>query len=243
MVFKVRVNMVRAKLYLVMAILGLLAVPIVACSSAPTHTSDPSTIVETEEPMLSTTLKRNCPPTVRGNFDSVGLAIGEMAVNFTLKDIHGNEFVLSRLLAEKPVVMVFGSFTCPPFRRLCAANDTLSDKYGDQVHFIIIHVRESHAVDTGRPSLYTYDEEGNPIYESQTYDERLEVARKTVAAEGITVPVLVDEMDNPLWCTYGPAPNIAYLIATDGTIVEKQGWYQPQEMEVAIIEYLARDDN
>ncbi len=110
------------------------------------------------------------------------------------------------------------------------------------MHFIIIYTLEAHPTDSPRPGPYSTDEDGNPIYESQTYDERLEVARKTVAAEGITVPVLVDEMDNPLWCTYGPAPNIAYLIATDGTIVEKQGWYQPQEMEVTIIEYLAGDD-
>jgi len=55
---------------------------------------------------------------------------------------------------------------------------------------------------------------------------------------GITVPVLVDEMDNLIWHTYGPAPNIAYLIGTDGKILVKQGWYQPQQMEAAIEEYL-----
>ena len=55
--------------------------------------------------------------------------------------------------------------------------------------------------------------------------------------------MLVDEMDNPLWCTYGPAPDIAYLIGTDGKIVEKQGWYNPEEMEAAIVDYLARDNN
>jgi len=41
----------------------------------------------------------------------VGLDKGEKAVNFKLKDVNGNEFVLSSLLDEKPVVMVFGSFT------------------------------------------------------------------------------------------------------------------------------------
>jgi hypothetical protein len=51
---------------------------------------------------------------------------------------------------------------------------------------------------------------------------------------GITVPVLIDEFDNPVWCTYGPAPNIAYLIDRDGIIIEKQGWYQPELMEKAI---------
>ena len=42
---------------------------------------------------------------------AVGLDKEEKAVNFKLKDVYGNEFVLSKLLAEKPVVMVFGSFT------------------------------------------------------------------------------------------------------------------------------------
>lgn len=66
----------------------------------------------------------------------------------------------------------------------------------------------------------------------------MELARKTVAEEGISVTVLVDEMDNPVGCTYGPAPNNAYLIGTDGTIMEKQGWYQPEQMEAAIVKYL-----
>jgi hypothetical protein len=109
------------------------------------------------------------------------------------------------------------------------------------MHFIIIYTREAHAVDTGRTGSYSRDEEGNPIYEPQTYEERLELAIKTINVEGITVPVLVDEMDNPLWCTYGPAPNIAYLIGTDGKIVARQGWYNPEEMESSILAYLGNN--
>ncbi len=108
------------------------------------------------------------------------------------------------------------------------------------MHFIIIYTKEAHAIDTGRVGRSSYDEQGNPIYEPQTYDERIALAHKTITAEGITVPVLVDEMDNAVWHTYGPAPDIAYLIGTDGKIVEKQGWYQPPEMEAAIVDYLAR---
>ncbi len=89
----------------------------------------------------------------------------------------------------------------------------------------------------------SYDEEGNPIYEPETYQQRIDLARKTVAAEGLMVPVLVDEMDNAVWLTYGPAPDIAYLIGTNGKIVTKQGWYQPPEMEVAIIDYLGQTGN
>jgi len=119
----------------------------------------------------------------------------------------------------------------------------LAKKYGSQVHLIILYTKEAHAIDTGRVGRSSYGEEGNPIYEPRTYDERVELARKAVAAEGIIVPVLVDEMDNAVWLTYGPAPNIAYLIGTNGKIVKKQGWYQPQEMEADIVDYLAQAGN
>ncbi len=107
------------------------------------------------------------------------------------------------------------------------------------MHFVIIYTREAHPADSQRQGRYSTDAEGNPVYQPQTYEARLELARKTVTEEGIEVPVLVDEIDNPIWCTYGPAPNIAYLIGTDGRIVEKQGWYQPELMEAAIEKYLA----
>ena len=41
----------------------------------------------------------------------MGLAVGEPAVEFTLKDVNGTPHTLSALLAEKPVVIVFGSYT------------------------------------------------------------------------------------------------------------------------------------
>ncbi len=65
------------------------------------------------EPILSNALTRDCKPgrPSGAGFETVGLSEGGKAVNFTLKDIHGSEFILSQLLAEKPVVMVFGSFT------------------------------------------------------------------------------------------------------------------------------------
>ncbi len=85
-------------------------------SSSPSLTPTPTTTsnVEPEEPVLSDSLKRDCQLTqspVRGDPESAGLRVGEKAFNFTLRDIYGTEFRLSRLLAEKPVVMVFGSFT------------------------------------------------------------------------------------------------------------------------------------
>jgi len=79
-----------------------------------TPESDRNTNTDCEpiEPVLLDELKRNCQITQgSGNFNQTGLAVGEIAVNFTLRDINGSEFRLSQFLAEKPVMMIFGSFT------------------------------------------------------------------------------------------------------------------------------------
>ena len=130
-----KIEVTKTGLCIVLVILFLIMVQFAACStlpepttpptpsheiappaSAPTVPSKPTTThpgeTEHREPILLKDLKRNCQINQGSeDFDTVGLSIGETAVNFALKDIHGTEVQLSRLLAEKPVVMVFGSFT------------------------------------------------------------------------------------------------------------------------------------
>jgi len=76
------------------------------------------------------------------------------------------------------------------------------------------------------------------LYQPDHYEWRLAQAKRMKEALlSVEIPVLVDKMDNPVWCNYGPAPNCAYLIDTDGTVIEKQGWYDPDLMEQAINSY------
>ena len=42
---------------------------------------------------------------------TTGINTGDTAIEFTLKDIHGNSHTLSSLLETKPVLMVFGAYT------------------------------------------------------------------------------------------------------------------------------------
>ena len=97
----------KAKPCLLIAILGLVALSVIACNS----TSSPPADVGFAEQALPTTLERGCSPSTLENVNDAGLAVGEMAIDFTLNDTYGNEYVLSQLLVEKPVVMIFGSFT------------------------------------------------------------------------------------------------------------------------------------
>ena len=84
----------------------------------PMEASPPEIVSDTEQPttqpptpitpLLSTNLVRGC-----GGRDQSKKhpQEGDQAIEFALKDVEGNPYVLSELLLEKPVVLIFGSFT------------------------------------------------------------------------------------------------------------------------------------
>ena len=76
-------------------------------SQQPTATSE-AVIVEVAAPMLSTELARGCEQKGGG---AQSPKEGQPAIDFTLLDPDGNSYTLSELLKEKPVVIIFGSFT------------------------------------------------------------------------------------------------------------------------------------
>jgi hypothetical protein len=196
-------------------------------------------------PALSGSLVSGCTAGQYPN-DDTGLRIGNKAVDFTLRNVDGNEVRLSAILSEKPVLLELGSFSCFNCRQQEIASNTLYEKYSDKVNFILVHTIEAYPV--GSPCPYTgsefinqqssYDWNSKPIRQPKTFEERLAQARESIKELQIHVPVLVDSMDNAVWCTYGPASNIAYLIDSDGTIVAKQLNYFPLEMELAILKLL-----
>lgn len=77
---------------------------------APAPSSSPDSSVDGL--LSSDALMKGCQRSrPSGGFENVGLAVGESAIDFTLRDVDGNTFNLAQLLSEKPVVMVSGSFT------------------------------------------------------------------------------------------------------------------------------------
>ena len=52
--------------------------------------------------------------------------------------------------------------------------------------------------------------------------------------------ILVDGMDNKVWKAWGSAPNCAYLIGTDGRVVEAQPWFDAGPMRAALEKLLAK---
>jgi hypothetical protein len=65
-------------------------------------------------PALQTLPPVTCPAEREANnneFNQVGPDVGETAINFSLESTTGGNITLSELLVEKPVVLIFGSFT------------------------------------------------------------------------------------------------------------------------------------
>jgi hypothetical protein len=127
------------------------------------------------------------------------------------------------------------------------ASEELYAKYKDDIQFLIVYTIEAYPVGSPCPysgretivdSSTTPDPLGLPIKQPETYEERVNQAINCKWGLGITIPMVIDDVDNAVWCTYGPASNIAYLIGTDGIVIEKQPYYIPEEMEAVVLEYV-----
>jgi hypothetical protein len=131
------------------------------------------------------------------------------------------------------------------------ASEEVYAKYKDVFNFIMVCTVEAYPVGAacpydpkGEPFIIesSYSEsgvDGIPILQPKTYEQRFQQATDFVTSLHISIPMLVDRIDNPVWCTFGPASNIAYFIDKDGTILFKQPYYIPDMMATELDKYLA----
>jgi hypothetical protein len=178
-------------------------------------------------------------PVYQGDFNSSGYQKGENAADFTLYKPNGDSIRLSNVLsAGKPVLLVAGSYTCPVFRKKIPDINSMAAYYNGQLEVYIVYVVEAHPVVDVSPysgQVWVTSDNTNEgvLYEQpETYGERLEVIDSMLAKYTVNVDILVDGPCNNWWLNYGPAPNNAYLIDTNGKIFAKQGWYNkaPENM-------------
>jgi len=102
------------------------------------------------------------------------LAAGSPAPDFALKDLEGADFHLRDPANKKPMVLEFGSYSCPFCRREFDPMDRLLAKYKDRIDFVFIYGREAHpetAVNPLEPG------ETRPILRAADYAERVRVAQ------------------------------------------------------------------
>jgi len=87
--------------------------------------------------------------------------------------------------------------------------------YKDIAEFRLVYISEAHAVDDRRPVPYAVEKN---ISEHTTYGERCSVAGRLLTDEKLTIPSIIDKMDNKVAEDYDAHPNRVFLIQKDGKL-------------------------
>jgi thiol-disulfide isomerase/thioredoxin len=167
-----------------------------------------------------------------------GPKLDESAPDFTLKTNDGKaEITLSKLIGPKPVVLVFGSFTCGPFRSHSGNIEKLYQRYKDRANFVMVYVREAHPTDGWR--MESNDRVGATTAQPKSYEERADVAQKCGKLFNVGFPMLVDTIDDTVGARYSGMPGRLYLIGRDGKVAFKSGrgpyLFKPAELEQSLV--------
>src|SRR5579884_2542507 len=113
----------------------------------------------------------------------------------------------------------------------------MKQRYGDQVDFFAIYVREAHPTDGWR--MNSNDAAGIAIQQPRDEGERGNVARRCCSSLKMSMPLLVDEMDDRVGNAYSGMPDRLYLIDRKGRIAYKSGrgpfGFKPGELEQSLI--------
>jgi tetratricopeptide (TPR) repeat protein len=161
---------------------------------------------------------------------------GKAAPDVELRRPKGGTFRLSSLRGQ-PVLLAFGSYTCPQFRHGAAVLNRLHGRFGERVKFVVVYIREAHPQGESWQSTIN-EREGISLPEARSEKER--VAHAALARERLDIPyeVTVDGMDGLLESAFGAFPSHAFLVDATGKVVFStsldEGSLQPAALETAV---------
>jgi hypothetical protein len=118
--------------------------------------------------------------------------------------------------------------------------ENLYHRYRDQAEFFVVYIREAHPSDGWRVAIN--DRQGIVIPDPKSFKERQQVASTCASELHLTIPMLIDGMDNAVGQAYAAWPDRLYIVDTEGRIAYKGGpgprGFKPLEMEAALKQLL-----
>jgi thiol-disulfide isomerase/thioredoxin len=163
---------------------------------------------------------------------------GEAAPDFSLQSPDGTKtHQLSKLIGNKPVVLVFGNFTCGPFRAFYPEANDLFERYQEHANFQMVYVREAHPLDGWKMESNT--KAGVAANQPQSLAERTAVCTEFCQRLKPTMPVAVDDVNDVVGNAYSAMPARLYLIDTAGKVAYQSGrgpfGFKVPELEQALV--------
>ena len=166
-----------------------------------------------------------------------GPRLDEVAPDFTLTTLDQQEIQLSKVVGLKPTVLVFGNFTCGPFRSQAGNIEKLYERYKDRANFYLVYVREAHPSDGWW--MQSNQRAGIDLKQPLDNGQRRVIAETCQKHLDLKIPFLVDTIDDQVGSTYSGMPNRLYLIDQQGRIAFKNGrgpfGFHPRQLEQALV--------
>jgi len=162
---------------------------------------------------------------------------GDEAPEFTVtKSGTGEQITLRQLRDTGPLVLVFGSYTCPNFRAAAPTLNQLYAEYKGKVDFYLIYIREAHSTSDWQSTRNQRD--GIVLRPAANMSEQQEHATLCVRKLHLGFPALLDGVTGAAEKSYSAWPSRAYLIDRQGRIVFSTGLseidFKPDQLRAAI---------
>ena len=181
----------------------------------------------------------------QAGLDAAGPDVADAAPDLTLSDTEGEEVRLSDLWSRGALLLVLGSGTSPEFRHTVLTLQHLAERHKADVQVVLVYTLEAQPTDGPSPyqDLPTVSAGQFARPQAGALTERRAAAKFAMEKMRLGGPlqVLVDNMDNAAWNGYGPAPNNAFAIDRQGSVVGRQTWFEAEGMEGILLNLLARD--
>jgi thiol-disulfide isomerase/thioredoxin len=135
---------------------------------------------------------------------------GDSLPPFQIVSTNGESLENRDVFGDKPVLLIFGSMTCPMTASAMPSLQALYAEFSGQIDFIMLYVREAHP--------------GEHFTQSETIEDKLENARTLKQFYDIRWTVAVDNIDGDLHRALDPKPNAAFLMSNTGEILFRSLW-------------------
>lgn len=163
---------------------------------------------------------------------------GQTAPDLRVKKFDGSPLQFS-VMSGRVVVLVFGSYTDPIFRSRAASIQKLYEDLGTRASMFLVYTKEAHPV--GGWELEKNKEQNIFVTQPINFAARQAAARQCRDALHLTMPIIIDELDDACTKAYGGFPNAAVVIARDGTIAASQQWVETTALRRAVDAAIARE--
>jgi hypothetical protein len=110
-------------------------------------------------------------------------------------------------------------------------------RWRDYVDFYAVYIREAHPTDGW--SMESNDRVGVKVAQPKSTEERRNVAAQCCESLKMSMPLLVDSIDDRVGRAYSGFPDRLYVIDRDGKVAYKGGrgpfGYKPRELEQTLV--------